>query len=108
MRIKLGISYSIDQIAQAVKGRLYCSGDQMITHISTDSREVLPGDLFFALNGVKQSGEDFTLEAKENGAIVVSKTKENAHVFVNNTSDALLSFASFYCKSLPYILYPTL
>ena len=105
MRIKLGISYSIDQIAQAVKGRLYCSGDQMITHISTDSREVLPGDLFFALNGVKQSGEDFALEAKEKGAIVVSQTKENAHVFVNNTSDALLSFASFYCKSLPYILY---
>ena len=42
-----------------------------ITGIATDSREVIPGDLFIALNGLTVDGRTYINEAIERGAVAV-------------------------------------
>ncbi|OLD51039.1 MAG: hypothetical protein AUI42_00390 [Actinobacteria bacterium 13_1_40CM_2_65_8] len=67
----------------------------------TDSREVVPGGLFFALRGGKTDGHRFIADALGRGAagLVVERRTELAHgvveVLVPNTWDALFSLASF-------------
>jgi UDP-N-acetylmuramoyl-tripeptide--D-alanyl-D-alanine ligase len=67
----------------------------------TDSREVVPGGLFFALRGGKADGHRFIADALGRGAagLVVERRTEIAHgvveVLVPNTWDALFSVASF-------------
>lgn len=45
--------------------------DTKIRDISIDSRKVRPGDLFFAMKGWQQNGNDYALDALKNGAEVV-------------------------------------
>lgn len=71
-----------------------------IEYVTTNSKEVLPGDLFFALKGDKYDGEDFSTEAKEKGAFVVSKNPENADFLVADTEKALLDLASYRKKGI--------
>ena len=48
--------------------------DKEICDISIDSRKTKPGDIFFAMKGWKQNGNDYVLAALKNGAeIVVSE-----------------------------------
>src|SRR6266851_5498470 len=67
----------------------------------TDSREVVPGGVFFALRGGKTDGHRFIADALGRGAagLVVERRTELAHgvveVLVRNTWDALFSMASF-------------
>jgi UDP-N-acetylmuramoyl-tripeptide--D-alanyl-D-alanine ligase len=67
----------------------------------TDSREVVPGGVFFALRGGKMDGHRFIADALGRGAagLVVERRTELAHgvveVIVPNTWDALYSVASF-------------
>jgi len=67
----------------------------------TDSREVVPGGVFFALRGGKTDGHRFIADALGRGAagLVVERRTEIAHgvveVLVPNTWDALFSVASF-------------
>src|ERR1700730_19204431 len=65
----------------------------------TDSREVLPGGVFFALRGGKTDGNRFIADALGRGAagLVVERRTELAHrvveVMVRNTWDARFSVA---------------
>ena len=52
-----------------------------IEFISTDSREVEKGDLFFALPGESFNGEDFVSSAKSKGAYTVSSRYRDADFF---------------------------
>src|ERR1700724_1478592 len=67
----------------------------------TDSREVVPGGVFFALRGGKTDGHRFIADALGRGAagLVVERRTELAHgvveVIVPNTWDALFSVASY-------------
>jgi UDP-N-acetylmuramoyl-tripeptide--D-alanyl-D-alanine ligase len=67
----------------------------------TDSREVLPGGVFFALRGASTDGHRFIRDALARGAaaLVVERRTELAHgvveVIVPNTWDALFSLARF-------------
>jgi UDP-N-acetylmuramoyl-tripeptide--D-alanyl-D-alanine ligase len=67
----------------------------------TDSREVLPGGVFFALRGGKTDGHRFIADALGRGAagLVVERRTELAHgvveVMVRNTWDALFSVAGY-------------
>lgn len=47
-----------------------------ITGISTDSRECVTGDLYFALQGEKVDGHQFVQQAKDNGAVASIVEKE--------------------------------
>ena len=45
--------------------------DKNICDIKIDSTKVKPGDVFFAMQGWKRNGDDYALEALNNGAEVV-------------------------------------
>ena len=67
----------------------------------TDSREVVPGGVFFALRGGKTDGHRFVADALGRGAaaLVVDRRTELAHgvveVLVTNTWDALYAVAGY-------------
>ena len=105
MRIKLGIPMRLSEIAKATCGRLNSRDDAMITHISTDSREVERGDLFIALKGECKDGVQYADEVRKKGGYVLSAERDKGNIFHPNGRTALLSLAYFYIKNLPYILY---
>jgi len=73
------------------------------TTYHTDSREVVPGGVFFALRGGKMDGHRFIADALGRGAagLVVERRTELAHgvveVIVRSTWDALFSVAGYVC-----------
>lgn len=73
--------------------------------ISTDSRSIIPGSLFFALKGEHFDGNQFALEALHNGAeyAVTDNPDIPAHeriVFVNNVLDSLQKIATVHRKQI--------
>jgi UDP-N-acetylmuramoyl-L-alanyl-D-glutamate--2,6-diaminopimelate ligase len=48
-------------------------GEQIITGLALDSRQVKPGDVFFALAGTRSHGEIYLQSALEKGAVAVVK-----------------------------------
>ncbi len=61
---------SIAQIAQfAGAVRQNGDGDRLVTHLSTDSRSIQPGDLFLALRGDNFDGHKFVEQAMQRGAV---------------------------------------
>ena len=88
-----------------------CAGEQLggspesrVSRVSTDSRQVQAGDLFFALPGGRFDGHDFLRQAAEKGAgaVVVERRRVPAGwsgcamVVVENTRKALGQLASKY------------
>jgi|AntRauTorcE11898_2_1112593.scaffolds.fasta_scaffold00088_6 UDP-N-acetylmuramoyl-tripeptide--D-alanyl-D-alanine ligase len=73
--------------------------------ISTDSRSIKPGSLFFALSGDNFNGNRFAAEALDKGAACAIidqasfKTHAN-HIVVENTQEALQSLAQYHRKQL--------
>ena len=67
MRIKLGIPFKLSFVADCLSGELNVA-DRLITHISTDTRDLFPGDLFVAI----ADGRIYIEEEKSIGAFVVS------------------------------------
>lgn len=88
MRIKLGMSLMLSEIARMVDEEKPIH-DTEITHVSTDTRELFSGDLFIVQSG----GEIYLDDAIKMGAVVLSER------------NFLLEFAGEYIKKLPYILY---
>jgi len=58
---------TLSDAAQAAGGRL-AGTDGVLLRVSTDSRAMLPGDLFVALRGERFDGHDFVSKASECGA----------------------------------------
>ena len=104
MRIALGIPMSLSKISEYANATLIQSKDEIITHISTDTRELKNGDLFIAIKGQKYSGEDFLYDAKKLGAYTLA-TGKDADVICTDGNTALLNLASKYAQNLPNILY---
>jgi UDP-N-acetylmuramoyl-tripeptide--D-alanyl-D-alanine ligase len=76
-------------IARAIKG--VANADFQVSGVEIDSRDVLPGDLFFALKGESTDGHRF-LEgafAKGAAAAVVDRPVDYPHVLVSDTTAAL-------------------
>ncbi|MBV1918645.1 MAG: UDP-N-acetylmuramoyl-tripeptide--D-alanyl-D-alanine ligase [Sphingomonadaceae bacterium] len=76
-------------IARAVKGT--ANADFRLAGVEIDSRDVVPGDLFFALKGESMDGHRFVEMALEKGAaaVIVDRACDGPHVRVNDTTDAL-------------------
>lgn len=97
MRIKLGIPLKLRMVKRILNSPI--SGDddkRIIEYVSTDTRELSPGDLFFPLKGDKLSGERFVKKAKEIGGITVSAENSLADITVKDTGEALLLLAEKY------------
>jgi UDP-N-acetylmuramoyl-tripeptide--D-alanyl-D-alanine ligase len=86
----LGIAlWSAAEIAEATGGT--ASGDFAVSGCATDSREVLPGDLFIALKGAESDGHRFLEGAFARGAAaaLVEHPVQWPHVLVADTTKAL-------------------
>ncbi len=57
--------------AAAMLGVPFAGTDRMLRRVSTDSRAIQPGDLFFALRGEKFDGGVFAAQALQRGAVGV-------------------------------------
>ena len=101
---------SLDEIVKAFCGQII-SGDRdtKIRGISTDSRTIKPGDLFFALKGGRCDGHQFVLHAMNTGAVgAVISTEfklEPEHKYfsvirVKDTTTALGDLARYYRQKL--------
>lgn len=99
------------EIAQAVRGQIiHGKGESRFVRISTDSRHILPGDLFVALKGEHFNGHDFILDALARGAsgAVVSQgffpgvtNTDVVLISVTDTLKALGDLAVYYRQKLP-------
>ena len=81
-------------IARVVDGR--ASADFVVSGADIDSRDVVPGDLFFALKGESMDGHRFVDSAFANGAAaaVVDRPVDGPHILVADTMVALQRLAA--------------
>ncbi|MEQ1497826.1 MAG: UDP-N-acetylmuramoyl-tripeptide--D-alanyl-D-alanine ligase [Novosphingobium sp.] len=77
------------EIARAVRG--VAMGEFQVSGVEIDSRDVVPGDLFFALKGESMDGHKFVDAAFAKGAaaVVVDRPVDGPHVLVADTAAAL-------------------
>jgi UDP-N-acetylmuramoyl-L-alanyl-D-glutamate--2,6-diaminopimelate ligase len=61
----------LSQITQGTGARGDAGGDPEVALVTGDSREVVPGALFFALPGAARDGHDFAADAARRGAVAV-------------------------------------
>ena len=85
--------------------KLHCPEDKMLTGISIDSRQVKPGNLFFAIRGERFDGQQFISDAVVNGAaaIVCCEAVQGIDIpqlIVQDTLKALTSIATSYRQTL--------
>ncbi|EJU11568.1 UDP-N-acetylmuramoylalanyl-D-glutamyl-2,6-diaminopimelate/D-alanyl-D-alanyl ligase, partial [Sphingomonas sp. LH128] len=83
------VLWDADAIARAVKGE--ASTDFTVSGVEIDSRDVQPGDLFFALKGEAMDGHRFVEAAFAKGAaaVVVDRPVDGPHILVEDTMEAL-------------------
>ena len=62
---------SLHDLTQATGGQLTApsSADLPFDRVSIDSRDIRPGDVFWALKGEQHDGHDFIPQALERGAV---------------------------------------
>ncbi|MBW2722452.1 MAG: hypothetical protein JRC67_09585, partial [Deltaproteobacteria bacterium] len=98
-----GFRLKASQVARAI-GASVLSGDPdtAIQGISTDSRSVRRGNIFWALSGDRFNGHDFVLDAIEKGAIgaVVSSTFDFRHLTLSPRSRPILLQVQDVLKAL--------
>ena len=96
MRIKLDIPLTLKELASYTDGHLLDKENSFFQYISTDTRELICGDLFIPLSGKRYDGEDYINEALNIGAKCISAKNTSASVLVRNTREALLNLAKRY------------
>ena len=101
MRIRLSLPMRLSDIARTA-GAIDCerNNDPIIEYITTDTREIVRGDLFVALKGKSFNGEDFIGDAVSCGALTLSEKPESS-IRVSSSEIALLTLASAYKRRLP-------
>jgi UDP-N-acetylmuramoyl-tripeptide--D-alanyl-D-alanine ligase len=105
---------TLEEIARAMQGELlHGSAALPLARISTDSRQVEPGDLFFALTGERHDGHAFLSGLPQDGAAAVVAERSRLPrdfnacpvILVDNTRRALGRLATAYRRefSLPVV-----
>ncbi len=101
MRIIPEIRITLDEVKSATRATASYQMNAVIGAIVTNSKEALPGDLFVAIPGEHNCGDDYIDEARGRGAYVMSAGVYSAELFVGDTYLALLDLASYYKSKLP-------
>ncbi|MGJ8671377.1 UDP-N-acetylmuramoyl-tripeptide--D-alanyl-D-alanine ligase [Rubritalea sp.] len=100
---------SIEQLVASVHGALHCGDSSAaVTSVSTDTRTIDVGSVFFALKGENFDAHDFLSKAVDAGAaaIVVEHVPDgidfgaSSVIVVHDTLNALQSFAAWYIRQL--------
>ena len=68
--------------------------DQLVYCISSDSKNIFPGFIFFAINGSSCHGADFATDAVERGAILVITDYEGAKILENGRIETAIMIVS--------------
>ncbi len=93
---------TINEIAKSCGGKVFgppSLGDQSVTDIKIDSRQVQPGELFVAVKGENTDGHFYIDKALDNGAVCVVCEKplgDKPHILVESTFAALKDIAEYY------------
>src|SRR5580658_7235703 len=96
---------TLEYIAQIMDGELVNGSEpRCIARISTDSRQLEPGDLFFALAGEHHDGHAFLPKVRQGGAAAVVAERRKLPpgfnacpaILVDNTRRALGRLAAAY------------
>ena len=77
--------------------------DVVFDGVSTDSRTIVPNNLFIPLSGDKYDGHDYIDKAIDNGAAAIISERvllDIPHIKVNNTLNALNKIASYYLQEI--------
>ncbi len=98
------IALELDEVVRVVGGRADAALCGSARRVCTDSREVKPGDLFFALRGERFDGHDFVPEVLKRGACaaIVSRPCDTGGpagaplIRVADTVEALGKLAAFH------------
>ncbi|MBN1436890.1 MAG: UDP-N-acetylmuramoyl-tripeptide--D-alanyl-D-alanine ligase [Sedimentisphaerales bacterium] len=88
-------------------------GSDLVRRVTTDSRDVKPGDLFFAIRGEHFNGHDFIDQAIEAGAVAIvmdlnvpasdiARRQKTCLMKVPDTIAALGTLAKYYRNSLKH------
>lgn len=99
------------EIVDAVQGKIILQGENLeFNAVSTDTRKIEKGNIFFALKGENFNGNSYIKEASEKGAVIciVDEIKYKAEdinkyttvIKVKDTRAALLDLAEFYRSKL--------
>ncbi len=96
------MNLKVTEIAKALGTNI--DSENIINRVSIDSRDVDSNTLFFAIKGERFDGHDFVKDVAEKGvgAVVCHKPVECSApvIYVQDTKDALLDFASYYRSSI--------
>ncbi|MBB5192208.1 UDP-N-acetylmuramoyl-tripeptide--D-alanyl-D-alanine ligase [Silvimonas terrae] len=89
---------TLRETALALNGALTGDADLVFTRVSTDSRDIQPGDLFVALKGERFDGHDHAAAALAQGAVAVLVEREvpGTHIVVPDTLAALGQLGAFW------------
>ena len=101
---------SLAEIVKVICGQII-SGDRSakIKGISTDSRTIKPGDLFFAIKGERLDGHQYITQAMDTGAVgavisneykIESEYGNFSIIRVKDTTTALGDLAKYYRQKL--------
>lgn len=102
----------LDEVKHALHGEYKSPArEKLITGVTTDSRDVSPGDLFLALRGERYDGHEFIDDAVAAGAVAVVADRsipvsalmtanEACLIKVDDTMTALGELSRFYRRSL--------
>lgn len=88
----------LSELAIAAGGRVE-GGDTEVSGLAADSRQTGSGDLFVAIPGLTQNGEDFIPRAIENGAVAICASKPvpgTPTIVVDNPRRALAFLAAAF------------
>ena len=103
---------TVQKIAQATGGVIRnCDKDEIIKSVSTDSRSITEGALFFALSGENFNGHRFVANAVESGAVCCVVNADEGDfpkmptIAVEDTHKALRDLAAYYrsCFDIPVV-----
>jgi len=98
------IPTSLIDIAEAVGGQLVSVADPtaVVVHVCSDTRDVIPGSLFVALEGTRVDGHDFAEAAVASGAVAVlgSRPSGSPMIVVPDVLVALGQLARFHIDRL--------
>ncbi|MGQ9533662.1 MAG: UDP-N-acetylmuramoyl-tripeptide--D-alanyl-D-alanine ligase [bacterium] len=89
----------LNTAVKIMKGRTSIRNNELIRGISIDTRNLFPGQLFFALKGEHTDGHKYTTQALKNGAIgvvVQHETQVTNEILVDDTLFALGELARYY------------
>ncbi len=95
MNIKLDMPIALNEALRVMEADYTADSSAFIKGISTDSRELADGYLFFALG----KGEDYVDEAMKSSFAVSARNK--SAISVPSVTDALLKLGSYYKATLP-------